>query len=129
MDSAALPIVQDDIVDQFFVQRHGRRMSAMAATYPLPLDEDEVKRYEMNHRMMQFIFSGRNYIGPVKEALQFGQKRRSQSRSFLGFNPLTDRLLKVLDLGTGNGQWAIDMADAFPSAEVLGVDCVPLQPR
>jgi hypothetical protein len=76
MDSTAL---QDNVLDQFFVQRHGRRMSAMSHTYPLPLDEDEVKRFELHHRMMQFIFSGKNYVGPVKQALQFGQKRRSKS--------------------------------------------------
>jgi methylase of polypeptide subunit release factors len=27
-----------------------------------------------------------------------------------------------LDVGTGTGIWAIDMADKYPSAEVLGID-------
>jgi hypothetical protein len=27
------------------------------------------------------------------------------------------------------GIWAIDFADAFPSAEVLGVDLAPIQPE
>lgn len=35
---------------------------------------------------------------------------------------------KVLDVGTGTGIWAIDMADAFPSAEVIGFDISPIQP-
>lgn len=129
MDSTALPVVQDHVLDEFFVYRHGRRMSAMAVTYPLPLDEDEVKRFELHHRMMQFIFSGKNYVGPVKQALQFGQKRRSESILYLGtFDTYVD-LCAVLDLGTGSGQWAIDMADEFPSAEVLGLDICPIQPR
>jgi methylase of polypeptide subunit release factors len=29
---------------------------------------------------------------------------------------------RVLDIGTGTGIWAIDFADAFPSAHVIGED-------
>ena len=35
---------------------------------------------------------------------------------------------KVLDLGTGTGIWAIDFADEFPSAEVIGTDLSAIQP-
>jgi methylase of polypeptide subunit release factors len=34
----------------------------------------------------------------------------------------------VLDLGTGTGIWAIDFADQFPSAMVIGTDLSPTQP-
>lgn len=33
----------------------------------------------------------------------------------------------VLDVGTGTGLWAIDMADQFPSAEIIGTDLSPIQ--
>jgi ubiquinone/menaquinone biosynthesis C-methylase UbiE len=33
----------------------------------------------------------------------------------------------VLDVGTGNGLWAIDMGDYFPSAEIIGTDLSPTQ--
>jgi methylase of polypeptide subunit release factors len=29
---------------------------------------------------------------------------------------------RILDVGTGTGIWAIDMAERYPSAEVLGLD-------
>ena len=35
---------------------------------------------------------------------------------------------RILDVGTGTGIWAIDMADDFPAAEVIGFDISPIQP-
>ncbi|KAJ5473086.1 hypothetical protein N7530_007087 [Penicillium desertorum] len=36
-----------------------------------------------------------------------------------------ERPLQVLDIGTGKGTWAIDVADMFPNATVRGVDLFP----
>lgn len=81
---------------EYFRQVHGRTLNSLNLNYPLPVDMDEVKvscvktrgyrigrlmvllqRSELHHRLLQFVFGGRNYIGPVKKALQFGQHRRS----------------------------------------------------
>ncbi|GKU19145.1 unnamed protein product [Fusarium langsethiae] len=35
---------------------------------------------------------------------------------------------KILDVGTSTGIWAIDMADEYPSAEVIGIDISAVQP-
>lgn len=35
---------------------------------------------------------------------------------------------KILDLGTGSGIWAIDMAEKYPSAIIIGVDTAAVQP-
>ncbi|RKL31389.1 hypothetical protein BFJ72_g11023 [Fusarium proliferatum] len=42
--------------------------------------------------------------------------------------PLKDDIQKVLDIGTGTGIWAIDFADEYPNAEVVGTDISPIQP-
>ncbi len=34
----------------------------------------------------------------------------------------------VLDIGTGTGIWAIEMADQYPDATVIGTDLSPVQP-
>lgn len=97
----------------FFRQLHERQLNCMNTTYMLPADEQEMHRLELEHRMMKFILGGKNYVGPVPEALTkvHGVQRR------------------VLDCGTGNGIWAIEMADEFDWVEVIGVDLAPVQPR
>jgi SAM-dependent methyltransferase len=35
---------------------------------------------------------------------------------------------RILDIGTGTGQWAIEMGDEFPNAEVQATDLSPIQP-
>jgi SAM-dependent methyltransferase len=42
--------------------------------------------------------------------------------------PISPEPQKILDIGTGNGTWAIDIADAYPSARVIGVDLAPVAP-
>ncbi|TDZ39718.1 Secondary metabolism regulator LAE1 [Colletotrichum trifolii] len=42
--------------------------------------------------------------------------------------PIGDSPERVLDVGTGTGIWAIDCADQFPDAEVVGTDISPIQP-
>lgn len=35
----------------------------------------------------------------------------------------------ILDIGAGSGAWAMDMAERYPHAEVLGLDIVPIKPE
>ena len=46
----------------------------------------------------------------------------------LYYAPLSDKLKKVLDVGTGTGIWAIEFGDEFPSAEIIGTDLSAIQP-
>jgi len=39
-----------------------------------------------------------------------------------------DPRLTVVDIGTGSGQWVIEVADQYPSAMVFGTDLSPIQP-
>ncbi|OAL21996.1 hypothetical protein AYO22_07593 [Fonsecaea multimorphosa] len=72
--------------------------------YFMPNDSAEHERLELQHRAMFLAAGGQLFYSPVK------------------------RLQNVLDLGTGIGTWAIDVADAHPEAIVVGVDLSPIQP-
>jgi ubiquinone/menaquinone biosynthesis C-methylase UbiE len=37
--------------------------------------------------------------------------------------------LRQVDIGTGTGAWAVEVADQFPSAVVYGTDLSPIQPQ
>jgi SAM-dependent methyltransferase len=43
--------------------------------------------------------------------------------------PIPSHPQKILDLGTGSGIWAIDIAEKYPSAVVIGADTAAVQPN
>ncbi|KAG9242594.1 putative Trans-aconitate 2-methyltransferase [Calycina marina] len=79
---------------------HGYR----AGAYRFPNDLNEIDRLDSQFEILRILFQGHNYFAPLA-------------------NPQ-----KILDIGTGTGQWAIEMGDEFPDAEVQGTDLSPIQP-
>lgn len=37
--------------------------------------------------------------------------------------------LRILDIATGVGDWAIDMGDLFPGSTIIATDLSPIQPE
>jgi SAM-dependent methyltransferase len=75
--------------------------------YVFPNDEPEMDRLDLQHHIFSLTFDGKLFTCPD------AQKRQ---------------IHHVLDVGTGTGIWAIDFADEYPEAQVLGVDLSPIQP-
>ncbi|EOO03882.1 putative methyltransferase domain-containing protein [Phaeoacremonium minimum UCRPA7] len=46
----------------------------------------------------------------------------------LFYSPIGKNPQKIIDVGTGTGIWAIEAADQYPGAEVVGIDISPHQP-
>jgi len=88
-----------------FEIENGRRYhSFRSGAYAFPNDEDELDRMDLEHHIWLMLL-GENYLAPLSEPQ------------------------KILDLGTGTGLWAIEMADKFPAAHVIGSDLSPVQPQ
>ncbi|TVY32021.1 putative methyltransferase [Lachnellula subtilissima] len=74
--------------------------------YGAPMDEQEMDRIDMAHAKYFMLLDKKRWLAPIPAQPQ-----------------------KVLDLACGTGIWSIDFADAYPSAEVTGVDIAPIQPK
>jgi trans-aconitate methyltransferase len=85
---------------------NGRRYHAYRdGRYLLPNDEAEQDRLDFFHHLFRLIIGGKLFRAPIAKDPQ-----------------------RVLDFGTGTGIWALDFADEFPSAHVIGTDLSPIQP-
>lgn len=86
---------------------NGRRYHAYrAGAYALPNDETEQDRLDLRHHIFRLTLDGQLFRAPLYSVPP-----------------------RVLDIGTGTGIWAIEFADEFPSALVIGTDLSPIQPH
>ncbi|KXX74698.1 Trans-aconitate 2-methyltransferase [Madurella mycetomatis] len=90
-------------------EEYGRTYHAYhSGSYHMPNDEAETERLNDQYEVTKIILDGRLYLAPLSHE-----------------NPPR----KILDIATGTGRWAIEMADEFPDAQVIGTDLSPIQPN
>ncbi|UKZ87344.1 uncharacterized protein TrAFT101_003152 [Trichoderma asperellum] len=90
---------------------NGRRYHAYRkGQYVLPNDQEEQGRLDHQHHIWRLLLGGQLFTAPLA-------------------SPEGDDGLRILDLGTGTGIWAIDMADERPNSSVYGIDLSPIQPE
>ncbi|KAK6840740.1 S-adenosyl-L-methionine-dependent methyltransferase [Apiospora arundinis] len=88
-----------------FVEENGRTYHRYKeGKYWMPNDAEEQSRLDLQHQICTKLFKGRLALAPIE-------------------NPI-----RVLDMGTGTGIWAIEFALQHPNSDVLGTDISPIQP-
>lgn len=65
-----------------------------------------MNREDMKHHMWRLVLDGALHLSPIGEYPQ-----------------------RILDVGTGSGIWAMQAADFYASAEIIGFDISPVQPN
>lgn len=79
--------------------------SSQSTPFQLTWEEQpELDRLDLQHHVITLLLNGELHLAPLE-------------------NPR-----RILDIGTGTGLWAIEMADRFPNAIVTGTDLSPIQP-
>ncbi|KAI0480649.1 S-adenosyl-L-methionine-dependent methyltransferase [Xylariaceae sp. FL0804] len=82
-------------LDLDYVQEHGRRY---CGSYYMPNDDDEQVRLQLINQVYLKVFEGELTSVPLECPTH------------------------ILDIGTAVGEWAIDIAEAYPECEVTGTD-------
>ncbi|EXM22833.1 hypothetical protein FOTG_09583 [Fusarium oxysporum f. sp. vasinfectum 25433] len=75
------------------------------AQYWISNDNQANEALDINHHVLILMYNDKLYKAPLKDDIQ-----------------------AVVDIGTGTGIWAMDFADEFPNAKVVGTDISPIQP-
>ncbi|KAM7190841.1 secondary metabolism regulator LAE1 [Rhypophila sp. PSN 637] len=70
-----------------------------------PNDEKQNEGLDISHHWMTLLFDGKLVMAPI------GKKPKA-----------------FLDIGTGTGTWALDVASEYPETQVIGIDISPIQP-
>lgn len=96
--TAAAPATDSEYTQRSLGWLRGRR-HMVDAPYMLPVDDQEINRLDFQHYMLRYLLRG-NYLAPIGSPLS------------------------ILDVGSGTGRWATEMALAFPGANVVATDVV-----
>ncbi|KAI1329044.1 S-adenosyl-L-methionine-dependent methyltransferase [Xylariaceae sp. FL0255] len=90
-----------------FVEENGRTYHKYKqGRYFLPNDSLEQERLDLQHQLFCLTIGGK-----------------------LNLCPLPEGPMRVLDIATGTGIWAIEFATQYPESQVIGTDLSPIQPH
>ena len=88
-----------------YEMENGRTYHAYhAGKYHVPNDDGEQERMDLSYHSMRLSIENKLFHAPLESPTE------------------------ILDVGTGTGIWAMDVADEYEAASVIGFDLSPIQP-
>ncbi|KXJ89447.1 S-adenosyl-L-methionine-dependent methyltransferase [Microdochium bolleyi] len=104
-DSMSTASLSDSILEYRRINGRTYHNESRGSMYWGPNDEQSNESLDISHQTFLLLLDNKLFLAPLQ----------------------TDRVRRVLDIGTGTGMWANDFADEFPAAEVTGTDISPIQ--
>ncbi|KAG6159440.1 hypothetical protein E4U51_007714 [Claviceps purpurea] len=106
-DQSATTSIASSVLE--YRQIHGRTYHSdkFTTNYFIPNDDQQLESEELCHHFLTILLDDQLFLAPLEK----------------------DKIHRVLDVGTGSGIWAIEFADQFPNASVVGTDLSPCQPQ
>ncbi|KAG6069900.1 hypothetical protein E4U16_007281 [Claviceps sp. LM84 group G4] len=106
-DQSATTSIASSILE--YRQIHGRTYHSdkFAANYFIPNDDKQLESEAICHHFLTILLDDQLFLAPLEK----------------------EKIHRVLDVGTGSGIWAIEFADQFPNASIVGTDLSPCQPQ
>ncbi|RYP40420.1 hypothetical protein DL767_001720 [Monosporascus sp. MG133] len=95
---------QESFTDQFALA-YGHPYHSAGNVF-LPFDESEQRRSDSLHRLLRLCLDGE-----------------------LTATRIPPDAKVIVDIGTGTGRWAVEMAARYPGATIVGVDIAPIQAK
>lgn len=127
-----------------YCYENGRRYHAYRhGQYPLPNDEEEQDRLALMHHLFKLLSGGDLHRAPLPRDRDRGDRDPDISSSSSSSNSISNSDLsgdnnptttttnpprRILDIGTGTGEWALEMAEDLPTTDIIGTDLSPIQP-
>lgn len=89
-----------------------------------PNDAVEDRRLRLQHELYQLCLDGRlHHVKlPIERLETRGRGVGEGDDTPDHYDPTTSPRFQILEVGAGNGAWAVDVARRYPNADVLGID-------
>lgn len=115
-DSSNYSTISHDTLPPFHAHDHTYHGSRRLYT---PNDASESHRFDLQHELFKLCLDGEL----VAAKLPLEPNRSAPAQSELGHAAGTEQHeFHILDVGAGNGVWAMEMAQRYPQATILGID-------
>ncbi|KAG6070458.1 hypothetical protein E4U16_006899 [Claviceps sp. LM84 group G4] len=106
-DQSSTTSISSSVLEYRHINGRTYHSDKFTTNYFVPNDDRQLEVEEICHHYLTILLDDQLFLAPLQK----------------------DKIHRVLDVGTGSGIWAIEFADQFSNASVIGTDLSPCQPQ